>query len=381
TSPEHNCRHKPPQHPAGLFCQLSSYERKPPFLSFFTIDKKQTSPELLQAKLLPTQEEQMPANPPSQKRQIDSDSDIDDKLQLKRARLTRKNLACFNKVGKDKKKGSKKSLFSHHDSTSESHKTKTTSTTSSGFTDQAYKNGILSPLHSKPPMNLEDIQKRHARSRETASPPETKYKQYVNNVGKAGNEATMPDFVEGLEKREYEPFPVDEHVSGAKGRGKNLEEARLQSSYDGAALVYARNQALSYMGRSDPPGHAEESEDGAIKYHQYRIKSINLIDSYQEFKDGRRSLRNAQDYAKDQSSALRDDLREHWKQNRQHHSTLPSVSEETYLLAPDSQAKLYENTNPYQVSYETSAYEETATYEDEADYGVVDQPHSKRRSS
>ncbi|KAL7970113.1 hypothetical protein HDV63DRAFT_394400 [Trichoderma sp. SZMC 28014] len=399
------------------------------------MDKKQPSPELLQAKLLPTQTEQVPVNPPSRKRQIDSDSDIDDRPQLKRARLTQKNLARFNKIGKDKKKESKKLWSSHRDSTSESQKTKTTSTTSSGFADQAYKNGILPPLHSKPPTNLEDIQKRHARSRETASPPETKYKQYVNNVGKAGNEATMvaktsgyllkdyddnegynqsfnraftgfpenvgfnnglsapqPDFVEGLEKREYEPFPVDEHIGVAvlyeddpysltiphvagewKGRGKDMEEAGLQSSYDGAALVYARNQALSYMGRSDPPGHAEvttfttdgttlnqyahyaeESEDGTTKYHQYRIKSINLIDSHKEFKDGRRSLRNAQDYAKDQSSALRDDLREHWKQNRQLRNTLPSVSEETYLPVPDSQANPYEVTNPYQADYETS---------------------------
>lgn len=79
--------------------------------------------------------------------------------------------------------------------------------------------------------------------------------------------APQPDFVEGLEKQEYAPVPVDECVSGAvlykddpfslalphlagewKGRGKDMDEARLQSAYDGAALVYARNQALSYVG-------------------------------------------------------------------------------------------------------------------------------------
>lgn len=273
------------------------------------MDKKGTSPELLQAEPLPTQKEQVP---PSRKRQIDNESDTDDKPQLKRARLTRRNLARFNKMDKGKKKESKskKSSSSHRDSTSESQKTKTTSTTTSGFAIQAYKNGIPDPLHSKPPTNLEDLRKRHARSRETASPPETKYKHYVNNVGTAVNKATMvqktstyllkdydddesynqsfnqsftgfpdnvgfnnglsapqPDFVEGLEMEAYDPVPIDEYVSGAvlyknnpssltlphlagewKSPSGNMGKARLQSSYDGAALVYARNQALSYMG-------------------------------------------------------------------------------------------------------------------------------------
>ncbi|KAF4469534.1 heterokaryon incompatibility [Fusarium albosuccineum] len=360
------------------------------------MDKKQTSPELLQAELLPTQEEQVLANPPSRKRQIDSGSDIGDKPQLRRARLTRKNLIRFTKMGKDKKKESKKSSSSHRDSTSESQKTKTTSTTTSGFADQAFKNGILPSRHSKPPANLKDMQERHGKSRTSVSPTGSEFKRYSNKVGRAPNESTMvvettrriikdydeedyhqsfnqsftgfpkdvgfndglsaaqPDYVEGLEKAVYGPFPIDEYIPGAvlyeddpdslalphlageyKARGKNMEEARLQSSYDGAALVYARNQALSYMGRSDPPGlakvttfttdgttlnqyahYAEESEDGTTKYHQYRIKSTNLIDSHQEFRDGRRGLRNAQDYAKDQSYALRDDLREYWKQQR-----------------------------------------------------------------
>ncbi|KAI8960869.1 hypothetical protein F5Y11DRAFT_328373 [Daldinia sp. FL1419] len=391
------------------------------------MDKKQTSPEPSQAELLPTQEEQVPANPPSRKRQIAVDSD-DDKPQPKRARLTRKNLALFDKMGKKK---------DSQDSTTASQKTKTTSTTISGFADQAYKNCILPPRHSKPPANLKDIQERHSRSRATASPTESEYKRYTNKVGRAPNEATMvvetsrrmlkdyddegyhqsfnqsftgfpedvgfndglsapqPDFVEGLEKREYDPFPVDEHVSGAvlydddpdslalphvagewKGRGRNMEEARLQSSYDGAALVYARGKALSHMGKSDPPGHAEvttfttdgttlnlfahyaaETEDGTLEYHQHRIKSTNLIDSHEDFKDGYKQLRNAQDHARNQSYALRDDLREHWKQQR---STLQPITEGTSLPVPDSQA------NPY---------------EDEADYEVVDQPHPTRRSS
>jgi len=34
-----------------------------------------------------------------------------------------------------------------------------------------------------------------------------------------------------------------------------MEEARLQGAYDGAALVYTRNQALSSVGKADPAGH------------------------------------------------------------------------------------------------------------------------------
>jgi hypothetical protein len=284
----------------------------------------------------------------------------------KRARLTRENLALFNEM--PRKKGTNKA-----ESTVESSFTKTTSSTTSGFAIQARENGILEPRRSKPPANLEDIRKRHARSRETTSPPESAYKRYVNRVEGAANEATMvyqagrkllkdyddgdggddgyqvalsqsftgfpkdvgfniglsapqPDFVEGLEMEEFLPFPVHKHVKGAvlykdspssltlphlagewKGRGKDMDEARLRSAYDGAALVYGRNQALSYLGQSDPPGHAEvitfttdgtninfyahyvsPSEEGTLEYHQYQYASANVKDSYQGHKDGRK---------------------------------------------------------------------------------------------
>ncbi|KAF2962856.1 hypothetical protein GQX73_g10717 [Xylaria multiplex] len=404
------------------------------------MDKKQTSPELL-----PTQEEQVPANPPSRKRQIAGDSD-DDKPQPKRARLTRKNLALFDKMGK-KKESHRAS--SHCDSTGELQKTKTTSTTTSGFALQAHKNGILDPIGSKPPANLEDLREQYAKSRATVSPTESEYKSYARKVARVPNEATMvvetsrhmlkeydddayhqsfsqsftgfpddvgfndglsalqPDFVEGLEMGEYDLFPVDEQVAGAvlykdnprsmtlphlagewKGPGKNMEEARLQSAYDGAALVFARNQALSYMGKPDPPGHAEvttfatdgttlnqyahyaeELEDGTTKYHQYHVKSTNLINSHKDFRDGYKHLRNAQDHARDQSYALRDDLNEHWKQQR---STLQPIAEGTPLPVPDSQVDPYEDTEPHQADYGTSAHEETTPYKDEADYKVVE---------
>lgn len=87
-----------------------------------------------------------------------------------------------------------------------------------------------------------------------------------------GLSAPQPDFVEGLELQGYDPFPVHKHVCGAvlhkdnprsvtlphvagewKGPGKDMKEARLQSAYDGAALVYARSQPFPTGGNLTPP--------------------------------------------------------------------------------------------------------------------------------
>ncbi|CAK7568347.1 MAG: hypothetical protein SEPTF4163_006335 [Sporothrix epigloea] len=254
-------------------------------------------------------------------------------------------------------------------------------------------------LDNGPPLNLEEIQRRLARSRTTASPPESVYKDYAHTVGAAPNEATIvieasgklleeytgkgykkaynqaftgypkdvgfnnglsapqPDFVEGVEGvegEEYRPFPIDKHVPGAvlyrdnphsitlphiagewKGPDGSMREAELQSRFDGAALINARTQALSYMGKSDPPSHAEvttfttdgknisffahyaiEAEDSTLEYHQYPIKSTSLVNSHGGHKEGRKELRNAQGYAREQSYALKNQLQEHYKQQR-----------------------------------------------------------------
>ncbi|KAF3768237.1 hypothetical protein M406DRAFT_240996, partial [Cryphonectria parasitica EP155] len=292
----------------------------------------------------------------------------DNEPQLKRARLTRTNLALFDKMVKDFNPSARHSAGSALGKSTVVSSSRTMSTTMSGFALQAEKNGILDPSSSKPPANLHNIHERYDRSRRTASPTESAYEDYINRVERAVNETTMiyevggkllkeypdkrytrafnqaftdfpkdvgfnnclsapqPDFIEGLEAREYRPMPVDEHISGAvlykdnprsitlphlagewKGRGKDMDEARLQSAFDGAALVYSRNQALSYIGKSDPPGHAEittfttdgttlnlfahfaaPSKDGILEYHQFRIKSTNLIDTHQGHKNGRR---------------------------------------------------------------------------------------------
>ncbi|KAI8675495.1 hypothetical protein NCS57_00450800 [Fusarium keratoplasticum] len=306
------------------------------------------------------------------------------------------------------RKGKKASAPAPLEATVASSTTKTTSTTMSGFAVQARKNGILKQHESKPPVNLGDIRERHTQSRETASPTESMYEDYVRTVGKIPNEATMifkagtkllksypnedydqainraftgfpkdagfnkglsapqPDFVEGLEVEEFRSLPIEDHIDGAilykddpysvtlphlagefKGPGKDMEKARLQSAYDGAALVYGRNQALNSIGEPSIAGHAKittfttdganlnlfahyatSSEDGTAKYNQYPISSTNLTISHENFREGYRKLRNAQDYAREESYKLRDQLKEHWKAKRSQFAPLPSIEDE-----------------------------------------------------
>jgi hypothetical protein len=102
--------------------------------------------------------EQVYPVPQLRDRQIGSDGD-DSEHQLKRARLSRKNLALFDMMGR-KKGTNTSSVFAPPESVDgSSTTTKSISTTTSGFDVLAHKNGILDPRHSKPPTNLENIQK------------------------------------------------------------------------------------------------------------------------------------------------------------------------------------------------------------------------------
>ncbi|EPE07748.1 hypothetical protein F503_00470 [Ophiostoma piceae UAMH 11346] len=175
-----------------------------------------------------------------------------------------------------------------------------------------------------------------------------------------GLSAPQPDFVEGPMLDAYSPFPVDEHVPGSvlykddpmsitlphlagewKGPEGLMKEAELQCAYDGAALVYGRTQARAYMGQSEEPGHAAVttfSTDGInlnqyahyittpaaaeqapagqpalpAKYHQYLVRATTLTSTRDEYSQGRRSLRNQQEYAREQSTALMGQLKDHW---------------------------------------------------------------------
>lgn len=331
----------------------------------------------------------------------------------KRARLTRENLAAFDEMAKKKAPTNAPAPLTA-DPAAESRSAGTKSTTASGFAIQAYENGILKSRLSKPPSNIRLIYENHLQPRYSPSPTVSEYEKYVRDVKGALTEATLlnkssrkllkeyqdegytnqlncafsgfpkdcginnglfapqPDFVEGLEMQEYYPFPINKQIKGAvlykdepcsltlpqlagewKGRGKDIDKAEVQSSYDGAALVYARNQALSYIGKPDPPGHsqvitfttdgtnldlfahyaAQSSEDGRLQYHQYPVSSTNLTGSRQGFKDGRRGLRNAQDLARQQAYILRDELKGHW--NQQCHTARKERTGEGPLIAAD----------------------------------------------
>ncbi|KAK7414087.1 hypothetical protein QQX98_007030 [Neonectria punicea] len=339
---------------------------------------------------LPLPEATLGPEPSARKRHItdsdDGDSDSD-RPRVKRAYLTRKNLEFFDKMT-NSGPGSSAS---------------TVSTTSPGFAYIAENNGILKYYQSKPPTNLKQILERHTRSAVCAPITRKGYKDFVSKVRRAPNEATIvfesgqvllkkytvegyhrvfdlsfagfpkdigfnnglsppqPDFLEGLLMDQFKPFRIGEHISGAvvyrhalnsvalshiagewKGPGKDVEEATIQSAYDGAALVYARNEALTYLGQSDPPGHAEittftsdgkflknyahyavELKDKKIEYHQYLYAETNLLESHDSFNKGRRGLHNAQDHAKKQSCALMEQLKSHWER---HGGGLPPIA-------------------------------------------------------
>ncbi|KAI0871029.1 hypothetical protein GGS24DRAFT_492572 [Hypoxylon argillaceum] len=325
------------------------------------------------------------AEPQSQKPQCNSSNK---QLQPKRAPLTRKNLARFNRMAGTN--GSKQV-----ESAGPSIETKTTttkiSTTWDTFARKAHKNGILHPINSKPPTNIEFLRQRFAQPRGSPPPTPSEFQCYEESVAQAMNELTIqmelvsqllkkytgfvraidqqctafpknvgfnnglralkPDFLEGLGMQQFDPFPVDQYIEGAifqdkefpitlphiagelKARGKDLDTARIQASYDGASLVYGRNQALEYLGQDESSSNAEVTtfitngsvlkiyahyaapgRDGAIAYNQYLIKSV-IMDSYEGFIDGRKQLRNAQEYAKEQSCLLRDQLKEQWDKN------------------------------------------------------------------
>ncbi|KAJ8122827.1 hypothetical protein ONZ43_g1075 [Nemania bipapillata] len=101
----------------------------------------------------------------SRKRQINNEEDDDnsndndrnDERVLKRARLTRKNLARFNKMVGTRTSGGPAPASIPLHSTATSSSAKPISTTSPSFDLKATKNGMLNQAFSKPPTNLENI--------------------------------------------------------------------------------------------------------------------------------------------------------------------------------------------------------------------------------
>jgi hypothetical protein len=210
--------------------------------------------------------------------------------------------------------------------------------TKAGFKDAAFRNNILDVHNSKAPANLGSLHDLVNRNRDSASPTDSDYDRYrrkmliassedsvviqsfkllkeydyINyntshnkqltafpkNVGfNDGLSAAKPDMIEGFIMPEFDPFPIRDELGGAavvtpgpnavtlahiagewKDGGKDLTQAETQAAYDGACLVYGRNKALAYLGKSDPPGHASVftfTTDGTILniYAHYSSRS------------------------------------------------------------------------------------------------------------
>lgn len=98
---------------------------------------------------------------------------------------------------------------------------------------------------------------------------------FPNNVGfNNGLSAPKPDLTEGYMRKTFPPIinglggcatlvkddpnyvALPHFVAEFKDVGKDMNQAEIQAGYDGAAMVYARNQALAYLGQPDPPRHA-----------------------------------------------------------------------------------------------------------------------------
>lgn len=157
--------------------------------------------------------------------------------------------------------------------------------------------------------------------------------------------ASQPDFIKGLDTEQFRWMsrkaipgafidPQNDnsirlpHVAGEwKQFQRGVGNAEKQAAYDGAALVYRRSQALEAIGLADSVGHASvltfatdgrtldifahyaapsEDDEREMDYHYHRVVTVDLCSTYQGFRDGRRMLRNARDYAVEQSHQLRD---------------------------------------------------------------------------
>lgn len=62
--------------------------------------------------------------------------------------------------------------------------------------------------------------------------------------------------------------------------------------------------------------YAASSKNRKLQAHQYPVDSTNLTGSHQGHKDGPRGARYGQDRAREQSYAMRDQPKEHWRQHR-----------------------------------------------------------------
>lgn len=141
---------------------------------------------------------------------------------------------------------------------------------------------------------------------------------YPPNVGfNDGLSAPKPDRLEGFKRAAFPPS-IDQLGGSAtlvkndrsfialphlalefKHTTKNFDEAEVQAAFDGAAMVYARNRALAYLGQPDPSRRAHivtaitngfdwkayahyscvNENTGKLEYHQVSADSVAPVHS------------------------------------------------------------------------------------------------------
>lgn len=153
---------------------------------------------------------------------------------------------------------------------------------------------------ASPPDNKQESQAALDKSRASASPTASQLDKYLNDYLDAVNEAEgyvshldkqwvgfpkdvgfnknlsapKPDYVEGYRRETFPPtfqelggaatlvreaprFPALPHLAlELKNAGADMHLAERQAGYDGAAMVYARNKALNFLGQNDEHGNA-----------------------------------------------------------------------------------------------------------------------------
>lgn len=118
-----------------------------------------------------------------------------------------------------------------------------------------------------------------------------------------------------------------------KAREKSPHEAKIQAGYSGAAMIYGRNEALGLIGKADPPRQPTvlssmmTGQEWTVYAHYTHPDVTDKAEFFQclmaggstenlnEYKQGCKVLRNMQDFAREQASDLRDDLRKHYNEN------------------------------------------------------------------
>ncbi|KAM3067825.1 hypothetical protein ACMFMG_011309 [Clarireedia jacksonii] len=141
-------------------------------------------------------------NDQTRKRRFNTSIKTSAERPLKRARLTKKNLKTFEKLGGRKRNDPKpESSQSQSNSSRSRAKSKFAATTEStskkvsmtdtSFPRLAFGNGVLDPVHSTPNENLDFLQDQLDRIRGTSSPTESEYKNFASRIQKAPNETTV----------------------------------------------------------------------------------------------------------------------------------------------------------------------------------------------